>query len=74
MACCDGKDAMACMKGKPGESANATPTNGKCCGSDQKDCCGKSDKGGEQTAMACCNGAGGHCGMDHQHDQGGMSK
>ncbi|MGO9649493.1 MAG: hypothetical protein ACLPOO_15725 [Terriglobales bacterium] len=75
MSCCEGKDAaMACMKSKPGESANATPTNGKCCGSDQKDCCGKSGKGGEQPAMACCNGAGGHCGMDHQHNQGGMNK
>jgi len=73
MSCCEGKDAMACMKEKQGESANATPANGKCCGSGQKDCCGKSDKGG-QTAMACCNGAGGHCGMDHQHDQGGMNK
>jgi len=74
MACCDGKDAMACMKDKPGESASATPAQGKCCPGNQKDCCGKSDKGPGQTAMACCTGAGGHCGMDHQRDQGGMNK
>jgi len=72
MPCCDGKDATACMKSRPVESADAAPANRKQCGGDQKDCCGKAGKDSKQAAMACCKGAGGHCSTDHQHDHGEM--
>ncbi|MBZ5574358.1 MAG: hypothetical protein LAO09_21070 [Acidobacteriia bacterium] len=74
MSCCKGKDSMACMKSKQDESASAASTSEKCCGRDQKGCCGKSEKGGEQVTMACCNGAGGQCGKDHEHNHGDMNK
>ena len=74
MSCCKGKDSMACMKGKQGESSKDASANGKCCGGDQKDCCGKSDKGTEQAAMACCGGIDGQCDKGHQHNHGEMNK
>jgi len=73
MACCQGKDASACMKGDKDKSASAAGADSKCCGGDQKDCCAKSDKTAEQAAMACCGGSGEHCGMAH-HDHGEMNK
>ena len=74
MSCSKGKDGKSCMKGDKGKSAEMACANGKCCGEGKMDCCGKADKDGKTMAMACCKGAGAHCGMGHQRQHGDMNK
>jgi len=72
MSCCQGKDkdGMSCMKADASKSAEATVAKGQCCsGENQKDCCHKSNQSSEQTTMACCGGADGHCGAMHDHGE-----
>ena len=76
MSCCQGKDnaGMSCMKTDTSKSGETTEAKGQCCsGENQKGCCHKSDQSSEQTTMACCGGADGHCGATH-HDHGEVSK
>ncbi len=74
MSCCKGKDSMACMKGDKDKAAGTASARGTCCAGEKMDCCGKSDQDGKTMAMACCGGAGGQCGKDHQHHHGDMNK
>lgn len=62
-ASCCGSDAQSCMKGDKDKSAACAGGN-CCCGAGKDNCCGNKDQTTE-TAMACCRGAAGHCGMSH---------